>query len=171
MIDQYAEAAQKYCPKYRTAVLFVAEAPPNSIDRYFYFDDVRKGDWLWIALMKGLYGQDWKKTKAERKRKRYWLTRFQNDGFQLIDALNLPVVGTPEQRVTAIRENAVDLIGVIQRINPVRIVLIKKTVHDALFSILKAEDLSVVNSNALPFPASGRQKEFDVEFRRIDLST
>jgi hypothetical protein len=89
--DAYAGAAAKYRPRGETRVLFIAEAPPNSIERYFYFEDVEKGDWLWIGLMKALYALDWKETKEERKRKRWWLARFCSDGFQLIDAVTEPI--------------------------------------------------------------------------------
>ena len=54
----YATASVKYTPR-NTHVLFVAEAPPDSIDRYFYFDDVKQGDWLWIALMQALFPSEW----------------------------------------------------------------------------------------------------------------
>ena len=51
---RYQQARARYVPR-RTRVLFVAEAPPLSLERYFYFEDVRNGDWLWIALMKELF--------------------------------------------------------------------------------------------------------------------
>ena len=60
MSDQYAEHAHPYLPGGRLRILFVAEAPPNSADRYFYFEDVKRDDWLWIALMKGLYPDQWR---------------------------------------------------------------------------------------------------------------
>jgi hypothetical protein len=66
--SSYQKAAKKYSPS-DTRVLFVAEAPPNSIDRYFYFEDVTNADWLWIALMKELFPREWGQTKQERKRK------------------------------------------------------------------------------------------------------
>jgi len=146
--DAYTTAATKYRPKGETQVLFIAEAPPNSIDRYFYFEDVEKGDWLWIGLMKVLYAQDWKETKEERKRKRWWLARLRDDGFQLIDAVTEPIEGKSLKRVSRIKLNTDRLLRVIREISPKQIVLIKKTVHDALFEELKAAGLPVINSNA-----------------------
>jgi hypothetical protein len=168
--DAYTTAATKYRPKGETQVLFIAEAPPNSIDRYFYFEDVEKGDWLWIGLMKVLYAQDWKETKEERKRKRWWLARLRDDGFQLIDAVTEPIEGKSLKRVSRIKLNTDRLLRVIREISPKQIVLIKKTVHDALFEELKAAGLPVINSNAIPFPSSGRQRQFHEDLSKLKLS-
>ena len=161
MNDVYAESALKYVPKYGTKVLFIAEAPPNSIERYFYFEDVAKGDWLWIGLMKALYAQDWKETKEERKRKRWWLAKFSDDGFQLIDAVTEPIGGNSRKRVNRIKLNTDRLIGGIRETSPKQIILIKKTVHEALFEELKSRGLPVLNQNAIPFPSNGQQTEFN----------
>lgn len=40
-LSQYEEAAARYAPS-ETRVLFVAESPPASIDRYFYYPNVRE---------------------------------------------------------------------------------------------------------------------------------
>lgn len=84
--NPYAKAAEKYRPN-KTCVLFVAEAPPGSVDRHFYFEHVKRGDWLWIALMKAVYPSEWESTKVERRRKVYWLLKFQKSGFLLVDAV------------------------------------------------------------------------------------
>jgi hypothetical protein len=161
MNDVYAEAAMKYVPKRGTKVLFIAEAPPNLIERYFYFEDVEKGDWLWIGLMKALYPQDWKETKEERKRKRWWLAKFCDDGFQLIDAVMEPIGGNSRKRVNRIKQNTDRLIGEIRETNPKQIILIKKTVYDALFELLKSRGFPVLNQDAIPFPSTGQQTEFN----------
>jgi hypothetical protein len=87
--------AEKYQPQ-RTQILFVAESPPLSVDRYFYFENVKGHDWLWIALMKALYPSEWAGTKIERQRKAYWLTKFQKSTMCLPVADRL--VGTGGQR-------------------------------------------------------------------------
>ena len=46
---------EKYRPK-AIDLLLIAEAPPCSEDRYFYFDDVREHDWLFRYVIKGLFG-------------------------------------------------------------------------------------------------------------------
>jgi hypothetical protein len=167
--SSYQKAAKKYSPS-DTRVLFVAEAPPNSIDRYFYFEDVTNADWLWIALMKELFPREWGQTKQERKRKRYWLRKFQKEGYQLIDAVKKPIVGSHPVRVQKIRAGAAELISEIKGIKPKRTILIKATVHEALIQALSESRVPVTNKASLPFPGSGRQKEFHRKFRRSRLA-
>ena len=83
-------AAEKYVPL-NTNLLFIAEAPPSALERYFYFEDVQTGDSLWIELMKALYSSEFGITAEERSKKEDWLTKFKNDGYRLIDALKEPV--------------------------------------------------------------------------------
>jgi hypothetical protein len=159
-------AAEKYQPE-RTRILFVAESPPLSADRYFYFENVKGHDWLWIALMKALYTSEWGCTKTERQRKPYWLAKFQQSEFRLVDAVKEPLSGSSQSRVVRIKASAPTLISEIRAIAPNRIVLIKKTVHDALFQQLKDAGFMVVNEIALPFPASGQQKRFHDGVRHL----
>jgi len=162
MSDQYAEFARRYTPHGKLRILFVAEAPPNSTDRYFYFEDVKRGDWLWIALMKLLYPNPniWNDTKKQRLRKPYWLAKFREDKFQLIDAVKIPISGRESERVLQIERYACDLVKEIETIAPREIVLIKKSVFNALFTKFKNCKLPVANREYLPFPCSGQQTEF-----------
>ena len=162
-------AAARYKPK-RSLILFVAESPPQSDDRYFYFENVKGHDWLWIALMKAVYPSQFGATKDERRRKRMWLSKFQESGFQLIDAVKEPLRGTHRRRVLRIKASAPTLISEIQAISPNQIVLIKKSVHDALCQVLKEAGFPVVNQEALPFPAAGQQTKFQKAFRRLSDS-
>src|SRR6266496_2400649 len=86
MPNSHAKAAKSYRPA-QTSLLFVAEAPPNSIDRYFYYEAVEQGDWLWIALMKALYAKKWGQAETQRLQKRKWLKEFKDDQYRLIDAV------------------------------------------------------------------------------------
>lgn len=162
--SRYQKAANKYRP-WKTRVLFVAEAPPLSVDRYFYFEDVRRDDWLWIALMKRLFTSEWGETRHERKWKRYWLLKFQKNNYQLIDSVKTPIAGSSAARSKLIRARAPQLISEIRAINPKRIILITATVHQALVQELEDAGLHVINSEALPFPASGHQTEFHRSLR------
>lgn len=165
-LDARAKAANKYCPA-RTRLLFVAESPPQADDRYFYFEDVRQGDWLWIALMKALFSTEFKRSRTERQHKAYWLARFQKSGYQLIDAVKEPLFGTHKNRVEQIRAVVPDLSGEIRRSAPDCILLVKASVHEALFALLTKVGLPVVNEIPLPFPSSGQQKRFHTEFRHL----
>ena len=161
-LSQYDEAAARYAPS-ETLVLFAAEPPPASIDRYFYYPDVRKHDHLWIGLMKALYPRDFGQTSEERKRKHDWLERFQADGYQLLDAVKEP--GKTTRAV--IRGNTARVIEEIHEIGPRRVVLIKATVYDALFGSFLDAGVPVVDQASLPFPGSGRQREFHNQFREL----
>lgn len=166
----YEQAAAKYRPT-KTSLLFVAEAPPSSLDRYFYFENVRGQDSLWVELLKELFGEgNWRSAKYERMRKRDWLLRFQQNGYQLIDAVKVPTVGTPRARVKRIRECSRELVSEVEKIKPRYLPLIKGTVYDALFRELKDANLPVVDSR-LPFPGSGQQKEFHRNFPREILNS
>ena len=159
-------AAEKYQPE-RTRVLFVAESPPQSAERYFYFENVNGHDWLWIALMKALYASEWGRIKTERQRKPYWLAKFQKSGFRLVDAVKEPISGSPPSRVVQIKASAPTLISEIRAMAPDCVVLIKKTVHDALFQQMRVAGFPVINETALPFPATGQQKRFHEGVRHL----
>ena len=144
-------------------MLFVAESPPASIDRYFYYPDVREQDALWIALMKALYPGEFGETSKERPHKHDWLERFKADGYQLIDAVKEPGKTT----VPAIHDNAGRVIQEIREIDPQQVVLIKATVYRGLYSPLKEAGVPVIAQGSLPFPGSGRQLEFHDGFREL----
>ena len=161
--EPYESAAAKYRPV-KTRVLFVAEAPPSSLDRYFYFEDVRHQDSLWVELTKEVFGPEaWQNTKRERSRKREWLRRFQEGGYQLIDAVKEPL--DCADAVTKIKEHSRELISEIRGIAPSRIVLLKYAVYDVLFDELRSAALPVVDRR-LPFPGNGWQKKFHDLFPR-----
>jgi len=167
--ERYERAAAKYRPQ-KTRVLFVAEAPPSSLDRYFYFEDVKRQDSLWVELMKAVFGREnWTITQHERRRKREWLLKFQENGYQLIDAVKEPMSCGDSARVERIVENADELIAEIKQINPAIIVLIKATVYKALFRRLETAGLPVATCK-LPFPGNGQQEKFHREFPRAMLS-
>jgi len=162
--NRYKLAASKYRP-IRTRVLFVAEAPPSDADRYFYFETVRRHDSLWIELMKELFpGKKWRQPERERKQKHDWLSKFQTNGYQLIDALKEPTNCTSAARVTNIKARSRKLISEVKRINPECIVLIKVTVYDALFASLRVPG-SPLWIAVFRFRAPGNKGNFIASFR------
>lgn len=46
----YSQARKKYRP-HNIRVVFIAEAPPCALDRFFYFEDVKKQDSLFLEIM------------------------------------------------------------------------------------------------------------------------
>ena len=166
-LTTYQIAANQYIP-FETNVLFIAEAPPAALDRYFYFDNVQEQDSLWIGLMKALYKGEFGETSRERLRKKTWLTKFKDDGYRLIDALKEPVGQSmnSQKRKKLILERVDQIIEEVREMSPNQIVLIKATVFDVLFDSLYIAGLPIVDEK-LPFPSSGQQKVFDERFRYL----
>ena len=54
LINNIRQARKKYMPL-RIKTLFIAEKPPQSPDRFFYYEDVKQHDSLFIYLIKELY--------------------------------------------------------------------------------------------------------------------
>jgi hypothetical protein len=103
----------------------------------------------------------------ERARKGDWLACFYGDGYLLIDALKEPTSCTARKRVSSIRASANAIIAEIKEIQPKQIILIKSSVHEALYQPLVNAGLPVVNEGVLPFPASGHQPEFHSKLRQL----
>ena len=149
-------AAKKYLPK-SVRLLIVAEAPPCDTDRYFYFEQVDKHDWLFRYVYEGLYNE-----KPERDDKPTHLARLRDDGVFMID-LHEENISQP-----SMAELAPCVAGLVEHCNalkPKRIVLVKSIVHDAAFEAIKKAGLPVADER-IPFPASGQQRKFLEGFKR-----
>ena len=48
ILKQLETARNKYKPE-KIKTLVVGEAPPDSIDRFFYYEDVKKADYLFLG--------------------------------------------------------------------------------------------------------------------------
>ena len=168
-INQYDVATKPYIP-IATNILFIAESPPDSHERYFYFPNVRQQDSLWIELMKALYEENFGEVRNERIRKKLWLSRFKNDGYRLIDAVKEPFpqgLSNPKKQ-KIISECVPDVIKEVKEISPNQIVLIKAPVYEILYPELSSWNFPVVNGDVmLPFPGSGQQTNFQEGFRKL----
>jgi hypothetical protein len=164
----YVTAAARYKPR-QVQLLFIAESPPRALERYFYYENSKRGDWLWIALMKGLFGGEFKDTKSERPQKPYWLAKFRDSGCFLMDAVKQPIFLQNRKRVTLIKSRISEILAEVQALAPQRIVLVKNSVHSALFPLLKHAGWNVVNEKALPFPASWHQRRFQHLFAELSI--
>src|SRR5690606_28138622 len=51
---QLEKARQKHKPE-KVKYLLVAEAPPDSLERFFYYDSVRQHDYLFLGVAEALY--------------------------------------------------------------------------------------------------------------------
>lgn len=74
--------------------MLVAEAPPDSLERFFYFEDVKQHDYLFLGVAQAMY-PDLKDKFLTSKRnmeiKKSILERFKSDGFFLLDLSDLPL--------------------------------------------------------------------------------
>ena len=161
------KSAEKYNPL-ETNILYIAESPPSAPGRYFYCENVKTDDWLWIGLMRAIYLDEFGETSIERQKKPMWLTRFKHDGYRLIDAIKVPICRSiiSSKREKLIRNRTSEIVKEVKTISPSQIVLIKATVYDALYIPLKEQSFPVVNAR-LYFPSSGRQNKFHEEFRKL----
>ncbi len=152
--DRRAVAAERYRPD-TVKLLLVAEAPPASPERYFYFEDVTEQDSLFRYVIRELL-----QVEPSRGNKSGMLRRLQEKGVLLIDVSPEPVA-----RGDSLKAFVPDLVSRCESLKPRRIMLIKATVYDAAFVPLKAAGLPVIDER-IPFPGSGQQKKFQAAFRR-----
>jgi hypothetical protein len=145
------DAAAKYRPE-RVRLLLVAEASPDSEDRYFYFEGVREQDSLFRYVAQGILGY-----KPDRAPKPSALSELTDRGMFLIDASEDPI-DDGELQV-----DASELIRRCRSLEPHAIILIKANVYDDLFGPLVEAGLPVVEKR-IPFPGTGRQKQFEGAF-------
>jgi hypothetical protein len=155
-LTQRTAAAARYRPG-QVHLLLVAEAPPCAPDRYFYFEDVDRHDWLFRYVWEGLTGR-----KPDRARKAEHLGALRERGVFLMD-LHEETVSQPT--LADLRPRVPGLLERCRAVEPRHIVLIKSSVYDAAFGALAAAGLPVIDER-IPFPASGQQKKFLESFRR-----
>lgn len=155
---QIDDARAKYKPE-SIKLLFVAEAPPETTERFFYYERVKDNDWLYIAIVKALSMCDDYDVKKMRANKKMILQLLQQDGIFLMDLSPVPL----KKGMKAKRHKE----GFRQRLSNEKavnkddtsIILIKANVYDCLFTELKENGYNVQNQR-IPFPASGQQQKF-----------
>lgn len=163
---------KNYLPQ-KIGVLFIAEAKPDSPKRFFYYDKVADKDYLYIHLMRALYGYHKQDEQWLRDNKHEILKRFKSDGYYLIDAVDEINASTkPAARIKAIKANAGNKIAEIESLlskygsESTRIVIIKATVFTALYELLKNK-FNVVNERPIYFPSHGNQGAFLAEMSKV----
>jgi len=164
----FAKARKKYLPD-RTKLLFITEAPPTpDRNRYFFFENVKHGDSLFLELMKVLFPEEvasFETVKALRAEKVYFLERFQSAGFHLIHAADTPLPDTTAaQRRTMYKNNLPLLKKQIDELanKSTPIILVSAVVYEACFEGLIEAGYWVLNNTMIEFPNSGQQ----INFRR-----
>ena len=164
---------EKYKPEL-IECLFIAESPPApSKDefigeckdlRFFYNSSQTKRDFLFKNLMEIIFGNNFESDYKKNKNKCYYLSQFQKKGFYLIDAVEYPINDIKDSERNIIIENnkkeLIDKLNCILLTKETPIILIKQNVYGILYTYLKKEGFNVVNTEPIPFPSHGHQKEF-----------
>ena len=156
MSNNRATAASRYRPS-KVKLLLVAEAPPCTPSRYFYFEHVDQHDWLFRYVWEALTGD-----KPDRARKAEHLAALRGSGVFMID-LHEESISQPT--LTDLRPKVPGLLRRCAELNPDHIILIKSIVHDVAYEQLIAAGLPAINAR-IPFPASGQQRKFLCGFRQ-----
>ena len=173
--NRYQQARKLYVPA-KPRVIFVTEAPPAfDRNRYFYFENVRKGDSLFLELMKVLFPDEiatFAHVKSIRAAKDYFLGRFREEGYFLTHACNEPLPGkTDATRARIYQEHLPSLIKeILQIARPnVPLVLISAVVYKAIGPSLRASGFNILHDEVIPFPNSGQQINFRRKLRPLLL--
>jgi len=172
-MNKFDWARVKYKPE-KIKFLLVAETPPKTnSERFFYFENVKNQDSLFIETMKVLYPA-WitsMEIKEIRNNKKAFLEKFKKDGFYLIDSIEKPfeIKYSPSKKIKFIREGQVDLLKRIRLlINPkTKVTLISSTVFKANFTYLQLNGINVVNQESIDFPGSGGQIKFKEKMKKV----
>ena len=144
--------------------LLVAQAPPDNIERFFYYTNVTNHDYLFLGIIGVLYPElkeEFLESGRNADIKNSILLKFKEDGFYLIDLSDLPISYTR----LSLRSQLSDLDEKIRKIadEDTKIILIKYDVYDIAFSFLNERFKNVIDGR-IPFPSSGYQKGFNTKF-------
>lgn len=163
--EVYASASNRYKPRH-IKLLFLTEAPPNSLERYFYFEEVKTHDSLFLEIMGVLYPEQKKRYLASGREvdlKKDLLENFKEDGYWLMNLSELPLglmQRPPESYLPLLLER---LKKHITKKTP--IVLIKTNIYDLCYPVLMANGYNA-NIERIPFPGSGQQGVFRANFKK-----
>ena len=166
---QIEQARRKYLPE-KVTMLLVGEAPPDALDRFFYYENVKDKDFLFIGVMKILESESvishYINMGRPTNEKRRLLESFKSKGYYLMDLSPVPAgIEMPESHMyeflSELKQLETD--GHIDKETP--IILIKANVYDCLYWRLIGEGYKNVVNERIPFPSSGQQKKFAEKFR------
>jgi len=171
-MNRVQEAREKYRPEF-IKTIFIAEAPPCTDDRFFYFEDIKKGDSLFLHIIRAVFPEleAWE-TKAIRAKKEELLIQFRDQGYFLEDSVAeaIPKGTKPKEKENIIINNQEDL---LKRISPYKaqsnFVVLSSTVFKANYELLKNEGFNILNDFMIPFPGSGQQSNFKAGIAEIEL--
>lgn len=168
---RYAKARNRFKPRQVTTLL-ITEGPPNNLDRYFYFEDVRTHDSLFLEIMGVLYPEQKKRYLASGRDamlKEALLENFQEDGYWLLDLAEIPCSLVDVELGSCIPSLLERLTkNEIDKRTP--IILIKANMYDMCYAPLLKLGYNVQNER-IPFPGSGQQRVFRTKFSKLIVSS
>ncbi len=162
---------EKYRPE-EVRYLFIAEAPPCTEGQFFYFENLTKGDALFLYTIRAVFPDLAEvPVKELRQRKEELLFRFKESGLFLEDAHAgmIPKGTTTAQKRQLLQGSQNDL---IQRITPYKnskIILLSALVYNTLAEVLRQASFDVVNTEMIPFPGSGQQTKFKEGIQKLNI--
>ena len=160
--------SEEYKPQ-RVRTLFIAEAPPENLSDYFYLDDVKTKDYLFLGIMSILYPhleKEYIEEKRPTELKQKLLKRFQKEGFFLMYLSPVPKAMLPDKDAEEYKNDLLKRIDKLEKTRNMNIVIIRAKVFDMLYYPLTKRGYKVCRER-IPYPSSGRQKEFVEGMRRI----
>jgi len=164
ILDQLDNAREKYRPK-NIKCLFIGEAPPDSLDRYFYFEDVKRADYLFLGIMEILYPElkdEYISSRRPTGLKEKMLIKFKDDGFYLLDVSELPLSLLDGNLASEVPYLIQRLEKTISKNTP--IIMIKVTTFDVTYTELIKKGYKNCSSIRMPFPGQGNQIKFREKF-------
>ena len=174
MISMRQEKARlQYKPTKIRCLLLTEAPPPDESERFFYYEQVPRGDSFFLETIKVLFPEEYKTfdtVKEVRAHKTYFLERLQEVGFYVLSAYPESLKGhTAAQRIRKYRQYWTYLIGdltaLIKPSTP--IILISAVVYQALATNLSMVGFNVLNEGQIEFPNSGQQGRFKTKFSRL----
>ena len=162
---QLERARLKYKPE-NVNYLLIAEAPPDSLERFFYYENVRQHDYLFLGVAQALYPslkENYINSRRSSDIKKMILLKLKADGFYLLDLSELPLslmTGDLNSQIPSL----------VEKINKVadektKIILIKATVYDTAYQHLINEGFRNLVNVRIPFPGQGEQAQFQLKFK------
>lgn len=161
LLDKLEQARQKYKPEI-IELLLIAEAAPESLDHFFYYENVKSADYLFLGVievlnpeLKNAYLQTGRNSEA----KEIILEELKAIGIYLIELYQLPLPLSAETETDAIATTKAKVVKLVNHETP--IIAINANVYDALKHELS--DYKLIPER-IPFPSSGQQENFKVSF-------
>lgn len=160
---QLEKARLKYKPD-KVKYLLIAEAPPESIERFFYYDNVDEKDYLFLGVAQSLYPDLKNKFLASGRSsviKNEILLLIKAEGFYLLDLSELPL----SLLTNNLSSQLPTLISKVKKVadKQTKIILIKVNVYDITFHSLREKFENVVDIR-IPFPLYHGVKSFPIKF-------